>query len=126
MAFEFHASSAEDQERLREDTPQCIALLSASKPLATKLATVAGVYTPLTEEDEQTLQGFHLVQQAYPGYEHESAFDELCHSAGLLPSDAGLLAGRVETLFGELEPARRQAEAIALMEQWLHEQDVQG
>jgi hypothetical protein len=125
MAFQFHAASDEDQEQLRGDPEQGIALLSACKPLADKLASDAGIYTPLTEEDEQALAGFHLVQQAYTGYEYESEFDELCHSAGLLPSDAGLLGGRVEALFREREPVVYQAEAIALMEQWLREQDAQ-
>jgi hypothetical protein len=44
----------------------------------------------------------------------------------LLPSDTGLLVGRVETLFRKLQPAVYQAEAVALMEQWLREQDAQG
>ena len=123
MAFQFHASSDEDEGRLRRNTQQCIVYLSASKPLANKLASVAGIYTPLTTEDEDMLQGFHLVQQAYTGYEYESAFDELCYSAGLLPSDAGLLEGRVEALFREREPAIYQAEAVAIMKQWLHDRE---
>lgn len=121
MAFQFYRATNEDQERLRGDERQCIMLLRACKPLATKLATVAGVYTPLTEEDERLLQGFHLVQQAYTGYKYESILDGLCDSAGLLHSDAGLLSGRVESLFREREPLLYQAEAIALVEQWLHQ-----
>ncbi|MBA2396999.1 MAG: hypothetical protein H0V70_30120 [Ktedonobacteraceae bacterium] len=121
MTFQFHAASNEDLERLRGDTPQCIVLLSRSKPLASKLASDAGIYTLLTDEDEEVLQSFHLVQQAYTGYEYESAFDGLCNSAGLLPSDAGLLGGRIEVLFREREPTVYQAEAVALMEQWLQE-----
>ena len=124
MAFQFYAASDEEQERLRNNPEQCLMFLQACKALATKLATVAGIYTPLTEEDEEVLQSFHLVQQAYPGYEHEGKLDELCSRAGLLPSDTGLLVGRVETLFHERQPTIYQAEAIALMEEWLHEQDA--
>jgi len=123
MAFQFYRATNEDLERLRGDERQCIMLLRACKPLATKLATVAGVYTPLTEEDERVLQGFHLVQQAYTGYEYEGILDGLCDSAGLLHSDAGRLSGRVESLIRSREPLLYQAEAIALIEQWLHKPD---
>jgi hypothetical protein len=126
MAFQFYNAPDEDLERLRGNEAQCIAYLSACKPLATKLATVAGIYTPLTEEDERVLQGFHLVQQAHTGYEYEGRLERLCDSAGLLPSDAGLLAGRVESLFREKEPVIYQAEAIAIFEQWLHDPDEEG
>ena len=55
MTFQFYSETSEDLERLWGNEEQCIAYLRACQPLATKLATVAGVYTPLTEEDERVL-----------------------------------------------------------------------
>jgi hypothetical protein len=124
--FQFWSLPEEEQERLRDDEQWCIRLLQASKTLATKLAVTRGILTPLTEDDERRLQGFHLVQQAYQGDEYELMFDQLTTRAGLLPSDVGLLEGRVEELFRERQPVVYQAEAIALMEQWLRDQDAQG
>jgi len=118
-AFEFYTSSEEDQAQLRDDPRRCIELLRACKELSDRLAGTGGIYTPLDTMDEGLLQGFHLVQQAYGGYRYEGAFDQLCQRAGLSHSDVGLLAGRVETLFAEREPVRYEAEAYAIIHQWL-------
>lgn len=122
-AFEFYTSSLEDQEQLRDDPRRCVEILRACKPLANKLAGTSGIYTPLEAEEECLLQGFHDVQQAHEGYEYEGAFDQLCSQAGLRHSDAGLLAGRVQTLFAEREPVRYEAEAYAVIHQWLLNQE---
>jgi hypothetical protein len=119
-AFRFHALSEEDRAKLRQDERLCIEALRACQPLANKLATNAGIYTPLAANEEQYLQAFHEVTQAFEGYEHGGAFDWLCNQAGLLPSDIGLLIGRVEALYREREPAQAQAETIAMLHQWLH------
>ena len=118
-AFEFYISSEEDQTQLRDDPRRCIELLRACKELADRLAGTSGIYTLLDATDEGLLQGFHLVQQAHGGYRDERAFDQLCQRAGLRHSDVGLLAGRVEMLFAEREPVRYEAEAYAIIHQWL-------
>jgi hypothetical protein len=118
-AFRFHALSEEDRAELRRDERQCIEALRACQFLASKLANGAGIYTPLDADEEQRLQAFHEVTQAFEGYEYEGAFDWLSSQAGLLPSDIGLLTGRVETLYREREPAQAQAETIAMLHQWL-------
>lgn len=118
-SFRFHALPEEDCAKLRGEQHQCIEALCACKPLANKLASSAGIYTQLEAEEEQLLQTFHEVTQAFEGYEHEGAFDWLASRAGLLPSDIGLLTGRVETLYREREPAQAQAETIAMLHQWL-------
>jgi hypothetical protein len=112
--FQFWSLSAEECARLRNDPNRCISLLSACKRLSTKLATMVGIDTLSDSEDELLLQGFHRVQLAFMGYEHEGEFDELCHRASSLPSDAGLLAGRVESLYQQREPALYEAETIAI------------
>jgi hypothetical protein len=117
--FRFHALSEEDRAKLRGEERQCIETLRACQPLANKLATGAGIYTPLDADEEQRLQAFHEVTQAFEGYEYEGTFDWLSSQAGLLPSDIGLLTGRVETLYREREPAQAQAETIAILHQWL-------
>lgn len=122
-AFEFYTSSEEDQARLRGDPRRCVELLRACKPLADRLAGTRGIYTPLDVKEEGLLQGFHLVQQAFEGYRYEGTFSQLCQQAGLLHSDAGLLAGRVQTLFAEQEPTRFEAESYAFIHQWLLDQE---
>jgi hypothetical protein len=127
MSFEFYTMSEEDQAALRENPRRCVALLRPCKPLADKLAATGGIYAPLSVDDERLLQGFHLVQQSHEGYEYEGAFDQVCGQAGLLHSDVGLLGGRVQTLFAEREPVRYEAEAYALLHQWLrNKEEEQG
>ena len=116
--FEFYAMSEKDQAALRENPRRCVALLRPCKPLADKLAREGGIYAPLSVDDERLLQAFHLVQQSHEGYQYEGAFDQLCGQAGLLHSDAGLLGGRVETLYRQREPALYKAETISILEQW--------
>jgi len=116
--FEFYAMSEKDQAALRENPRRCVALLRPCKPLADKLAREGGIYAPLSVDDERLLQAFHLVQQSHEGYQYEGAFDQLCGQVGLLHSDVGLLAGRVETLYRQREPALYKAETISILEQW--------
>ncbi len=101
-AFAFYTMSQEDQAALRENLRRCVALL-----------------------DERLLQAFHLVQQSHEGYQYEGAFDQICQRAGLLHSDAGLLAGRVQTLFQTREPILYEAEAYAILHQWLHNKEAE-
>jgi len=117
-AFQFYSLSDDNKQALRENPQHCRMLLTACRPLAHKLAQAEGIYTPLTIEDEEHLQGFHSVAQAYEGYAHESAFAELAQQANLLPSDSGLLSGRVHTLYQEREPALYAAEIHLLFTQW--------
>ncbi len=123
VPFRFYSLTEEDKVVLRGNTRRCVALLRPCKPLADKLALAGGVSAPLTQDDERLLQGFHIVQQAHEGYVYEGRFDELCGQAGLLPSDAGLLTGRVQTLYRQREPALYEAEAYALIHQWLRDKD---
>ncbi len=116
--FEFYAMSEKDQAALRENPRRCVALLRPCKPLADKLAREGGIYAPLSVDDERLLQAFHLVQQSHEGYQYEGAFDQLCGQVGLLHSDVGLLAGRVEALYRQREPALYKAETISILEQW--------
>lgn len=122
-AFHFYAMSEEDQAALRENPRRCVALLRPCKPLADRLAMTGSIYAPLSLDDERLLQGFHLVAQSFQDYQHEGAFDEICQQAGLLHSDAGLLEGRVQTLFQQREPVRYEAEAYALLHQWLRSKE---
>jgi hypothetical protein len=123
MSFEFYTMSEEDQAALRENQRRCVALLRPCKPLADRVARDGGIYASLSADDERLLQGFHLVAQSFQGYEHEGAFDQICQRAGLLHSDVGLLAGRVETLYRQREPALYQAETISILEQWLRNKE---
>ncbi len=125
-AFQFYAMSDEDQAALRENPRRCVALLRPCKPLADKLAATGGIYAPLSVDDERLLQGFHLVAQSFQSYRYEGAFDQLCQQAGLLHSDAGLLEGRVETLYRQREPALYEAETISTLEQWLRNKEKEG
>lgn len=124
-AFEFYAMSEEEQAALRKNPHRCVALLRPCKPLADRLAREGGVSAPFSVDDERLLQGFHLVAQAFEGYEHEGTFDRLCQQAGLLHSDVGRLSGRVEALFQQREPARYEAEAYSILHQWLRNQEEQ-
>lgn len=119
-AFEFYTMSQEDQATLRENPRRCVALLRPCKPLADKLAGTGGIYAPLSVDDERLLQAFHLVQQSHEGYQYEGSFDQVYSAAGLLHSDVGLLGGRVQTLFQQREPVLYEAEAYAILHQWLH------
>ncbi len=123
MSFEFYAMSEEDQAALRGNPRRCVALLRPCKPLADKLVATGGIYAPLSIDAERLLQGFHLVQQSHEGYRYEGAFDQLYGQAGLLHSDAGLLAGRVQTLFAEREPVLYEAEAYSILHQWLRKKN---
>jgi hypothetical protein len=122
-AFEFYAMSEEDQAALRENLRRCVAWLRPCKPLADKLAREGGIYAVLTANDERLLQGFHLVAQSFEGYRYEGVFDQLCQQAGLLHSDAGLLDGRVQTLFQQREPVLYEAGASAILHQWLRNKE---
>ncbi len=122
-AFEFYAMSQEDQAALRENPRRCVALLRPCKPLADRLAVTGGIYAPLSLDDERLLQSFHLVQQSHEGYQYERAFDQLSQQAGLLHSDVGLLWGRVQTLFQQREPVLYEAEAYAILHQWLRNKE---
>lgn len=124
--FAFYAMSKEDQAALRSNPRRCVALLRPCKPLADRLAMTGGIYAPLSVDDERLLQAFHLVAQSFQDYQHEGAFDEICQQAGLLHSDAGLLEGRVETLYRQREPALYEAETISILEQWLHSKEKEG
>jgi hypothetical protein len=122
-AFEFYAMPKEDQAALRENPRRCVALLRPCKPLADKLARTGGIYAPLSVDDERLLQGFHLVQQSHEGHQYEGAFDQICQRAELLHSDVGLLGGRIQTLFQQREPVLYEAEAYAILHQWLHNKE---
>jgi len=122
-AFEFYAMPEEDQTALRENPRRCVALLRPCKPLADKLAVTGGIYAPLSVDDERLLQAFHLVAQSHEGYLYERAFDQLSQQAGLLHSDVGLLWGRVQTLFQQREPVLYEAEAYAILHQWLRNKE---
>jgi hypothetical protein len=124
--FQFYALSEEDQAALRANPRRCTALLRPCKPLADKLAATGGIYASLSQDDERLLQGFHLVAQSFQDYQHEGAFDEICQQAGLLHSDAGLLEGRVETLYRQREPALYEAETISILEQWLRNKSTES
>src|SRR5690348_15640662 len=97
----FHCATEEERTALRGDRQRCIEALRACKELANRLAVSAGIYTPLSPEDEALLQAFYRVQDSHAGYAYEGAFDQLRREAGLLPSDVGLLAGRAQTLLLE-------------------------
>ncbi len=122
-AFRFYALSEENQEHLRNDVPHCLAILRRCRPLAERLAATQGIYTDLTEDEERLLQDFHEIQQAYEGYQYEGAFDVLCSQVGLRPIDAGLLVGRVFTLYQQREPVVYEAEVYAILEQWLRNEE---
>jgi len=121
--FEFYAMSEEDQADLRGNQRRCVALLRPCKPLADRLAQEGGIYALLSVDDERLLQAFHLVQQSHEGYQYEGAFDQLSQQAGLLHSDVRLLWGRVQTLFQQREPVLYEAEAYAVLHQWLRNKE---
>jgi hypothetical protein len=92
-------------------------------PMVRKGICEAGRGEVSSIDDERLLQGFHLVQQSHEGYQHEGAFDQICQRAGLLHSDVGLLGGRVQTLFQTREPILYEAEAYAILHQWLRNKE---
>jgi len=122
-AFEFYAMPEEDQAALRGNPRRCVALLRPCKPLADKLAVTEALYAPISLDHDLLLQSFHLVQQSHEGYQYERAFDQLSQQAGLLHSDVGLLWGRVQTLFQQREPVLYEAEAYAILHQWLRNKE---
>jgi hypothetical protein len=124
--FKFYMLSEEDQAALRENPRRCVALLRPCKPLADRLAGTGGIDASLSLDDERLLQGFHLVAQSFQSYQYEGAFDLLCQRAGLLLSTAGLLGGRVETLYRQREPALYEAETISVLEQWVRNKEKEG
>lgn len=117
--FRFYALSEPERAALRYQERRCIEVLHACKPLAGKLTTVAGVYTPLDDAEEQVLQMFHEFAQAHEGEAYRGAFDLLCQQAGLLHSEVGLLEGRVEMLFYEREPAQAKVRVMATIKRLL-------
>lgn len=125
-AFAFYALSEEEQSALRQNPRRCVALLRPCKPLADQLAHEGGISAPLSMDDEQLLQGFHLIAQSFQSYQYESVFHQLCQQAGLLPSDVGLLSGRVETLYRQREPALYEAKIISALKQWSRNQEKEG
>jgi len=104
---------------LRGDPHRCIELLSACRELATHLGTTAGIDTPLSEQDKTILQGFHRVLDAHSSHigQYDGAFEQLCHLAGLRPSDVGLLSGRIRRLYQMREPVQYEADVHALIQQ---------
>lgn len=122
-AFKFYALPEEDQAALRQNPRRCVAFLRPCKPLADRLAREGGIYAPLSVDDELVLQAFHLVQQSHEDYQYEGTLDQLCQQAGLLHSDAGLLAGRVQTLFQQCEPVLYEAEAYSILHQWVRNKE---
>lgn len=118
-SFRFYALPEQERAVLRRQERRCIEVLHACTPLASKLATVAGVYTPLDDAEEQMLQMFHEFAQAYEGEAYRGAFGLLCKQAGLLHSEVGLLEGRVEMLFYEREPAQAKVRIMATIQRLL-------
>ncbi len=100
---------------------RCMKVLSACRELATRLGTIGGIDTPLSEQDEAVLQGFHWVLDAHSSHvgQYDGAFEQLCHLAGLRPSDRGLLSGRIRRLYQMREPVQYEAEVHALIRQWM-------
>jgi hypothetical protein len=95
-----------------------VELLRGCQLLAEKLAATGGLSAPLDGGDEHVLQGFHLVQQAFAGSGDTGAFEQVCRQAGVL-------AGRVQTLSQEREPVLYEAEAYVIISQW-HENKERG
>jgi len=121
--FQFGPATEKERAARREKQRQCVEILRACKPLTTRLATIHGIYTDLSPDDERLLQAFHWVVDAHQGDKYESTFDGLCSSAGLLHSDVGLLSGRLQTLYQQREPVLYEAEACALLHQWLRDRE---
>lgn len=119
MSFDFHEASEEQRTERRNNRAWCVERLHACTALARHLATAQGIYTPLSQIEEDLLQDFHRVQDAFASVlgQYDGMFDQLCHDAGLLPSDVGLLQGRVHMLYQEREPLLYEAEVTRLLYQ---------
>src|SRR6266852_6539616 len=119
--FDFGEASEEARAALRSTSHRCIELLSACRELAIRLGTTGGIDTPLSEEDEAVLQGFHWVLDAHSSHvgQYDGAFEQLCRLAGLRPGDVGLLSGRLRRLCQAREPVQYEAEVHALIRQWV-------
>ncbi len=121
--FDFGQASAEERCRRRADQRGCIEALRACKPLADRLAaSPAGIYSDLSEAEEAALQGFHWVCDAHhsPLGQYDGVFDQIGKLAGLLPSDVGLLSGRLIALYQARQPEAFLAELKASLERRLH------
>ena len=119
--FDFGEASEEARATLRSDPHRCLEFLSACRELATRLGTTGGIDTPLSEQDEAVLQGFHRVLDAHTGHvgQYDGAFEQLCRLAGLRPSDRGLLSGRIRRLYQARDPVQYEADVRALIRQWM-------
>jgi hypothetical protein len=119
--FDFGEASEEGRATLRGNPRQCMELLAACRELARRLGTTGCIDTPLSEQDEAVLQGFHRVLDAHTSHigQYDGAFEQLCHLAGLRPSDRGLLSGRIRRLYQMREPVQYEAEVHALIRQWM-------
>ncbi len=119
--FDFGEASEEARAALRGNPHRCMKVLSACRELATRLGTTSGIDTPLSEQDEAVLQGFHWVLDAHTCRlgQYDGAFEQLCRLAGLRPSDRGLLSGRIRRLYQAREPVQYAAEIHALIRQWM-------
>src|SRR6266702_866490 len=117
--FDFGEASEEARAALRGNPRRYLEVLSACQELATRLGTTSGIDTPLSEQDEEVLQGFHRVLDAHTGHvgQYDGAFEQLCRLAGLRPSDRGLLSGRIRRLYQMREPVQYEAEVHALIGQ---------
>lgn len=119
--FDFSEASEESRAAVRGDPHRCIEFLSACRELATRLGTTGGIDTPLSEQDEIVLQGFHWVLDAHSSHfgQYDGAFEQLCRLAGLRPGDGGLLSGRIRRLYQMREPVQYEAEVYTLIRQWM-------
>ncbi len=119
--FDFGEASEEARAALRGNPRRCLEVLSACRELATRLGTTSGIDTPLSEQDEEVLQGFHWVLDAHTSHvgQYDGAFEQLCRWAGLRPSDRGLLGGRIRKLYQAREPVQYAADVHALIRQWM-------
>ncbi len=119
--FDFGEASEEARAALRGDPHWCMEFLSACRELATRLGTIGGIDTPLSEQDETVLQGFHRVLDAHTSHigQYDGAFEQLCCLAGLRPGDRGLLSGRIRRLYQMREPVQYEADVHALIRQWM-------
>jgi hypothetical protein len=101
---------------------QAIEILTACVPLAQKLASVAGIYTELTAEEEALLENYGKVTEYVASLEYqEAAWDELRRAAKMLSSDLGLVDGRWRQLLISRDPEGYKAEVKAILRKkgWL-------
>jgi len=121
VPFDFSEASEEARAALRGNPRRCLEVLSACRELAARLGMTGGIDTPLSEQDEAVLQGFHRVLDAHSSHigQYDGAFEQLCRLAGLRPGDRGLLSGRIRRLYQAREPVQYEAEVHALIRQWM-------